>query len=193
MNRAIFFDRDGTLLVEMGYLSHPSLVRPYAFAAEALSLARQAGFLAIVVTNQSGIARGFLKEEDLEAVHERMHSLLAAAGAGVDAVYYCPHHPDGTVAAYSAACDCRKPGTGLGLRAVSRYGIDPARSYTVGDKAADFQFGRNLGTTPCLVRTGYGDTEAAKLAKLGLEKPLVFDNVLEAVKYIVGRDSEERS
>jgi D-glycero-D-manno-heptose 1,7-bisphosphate phosphatase len=193
VSKAIFFDRDGTLLVETGYLSHPSLVKPYHFAAEALKLSREAGFLNVVVTNQSGIARGYLHEPDLETIHERMRSLLAQEGAGVDAIYYCPHHPAGAVPEYSITCDCRKPGTGLGLRAINQFGIDPALSYAVGDKVTDFLFGRNLGARPCLVRTGYGDAESERLVQLGLEKADIFDNVLEAARYIVAGDREELS
>jgi D-glycero-D-manno-heptose 1,7-bisphosphate phosphatase len=188
LRKAIFFDRDGTLLVETGYLAHPSLVKPYRFTAEALRRAREAGFFLVVVSNQSGIARGYLKEEDLGAIHARMKQLLAADGAAVDAVYYCPHHVEGTVAAYVSRCDCRKPAPGMARKAVEQYGLDPARSYVVGDKVSDFLMGRNLGAASCLVRTGYGDVESLKLAELGLDGAAVFDNVLEAVKYIVSRD-----
>lgn len=191
MRQAIFFDRDGTLLVETGYLSHPSLVRPYHFTAEALRLAKEAGFFLVVVTNQSGIARGFIKEDELEAIHERMNRLLAEDGAAVDAIYYCPHHPMGMLHEYCAHCECRKPDTGMGQKAITQHGIDPARSYVIGDKVTDFLFGRNLGATPCLVRTGYGDSESERLIQLGLEEADVFDNVLEATKYIVAREREE--
>lgn len=190
MRKAIFFDRDGTLLVEMGYISHPSLVMPYHFTAEALRLAKEAGFFLVVVSNQSGVARGYLREGDVAAIHDRMSSLLAAEGAGVDAVYYCPHHPEGAVAGYGMACDCRKPGTGMGLRAINQHGLDPAMSYAVGDKVTDFLFGRNLGAEPCLVRTGFGDTESESLIELGLERADIFDNVLEATKYIVDKDRQ---
>lgn len=193
MRKAIFFDRDGTLLVETGYLAHISMVKPYHFAADALKLTAEAGFLNIVVTNQSGIARGYLHEEDLQGIHERMRTLLAREGASVDAVYYCPHHVRGSVPEYSVSCNCRKPGTGLGLRAIKQFGIDPALSYVIGDKVTDFLFGRNLGARPCLVRTGYGDGESARLVQLGLEKADIFDNVLEAVKYILAREREELS
>jgi D-glycero-D-manno-heptose 1,7-bisphosphate phosphatase len=193
LKRAIFFDRDGTLLVETGYLLHPSMVKPYHFAAEALRLVKEAGFLLVVVTNQSGIARGYLKEADLEAIHARMAALLAEEGVGVDAVYYCPHHIEGSVPGYSTRCDCRKPGSAMGQRAAAQHGIDLRRSYVVGDKVSDFLFGRNLGAGSCLVRTGYGDTESRRLVQLGLEDAHIFDNVLEAAKYIVNKEREELS
>jgi D-glycero-D-manno-heptose 1,7-bisphosphate phosphatase len=193
LRKAIFFDRDGTLLVEMGYLSHPSLVRPYYFTPEALRLAKGAGFFLVVVTNQSGIARGFLREGDLDAIHARMKTLLARDGAAVDAIYYCPHHPQGTVADYTARCDCRKPAPGMGRRAAGQHDIDLAGSYVVGDKMSDFRFGRNLGATSCLVRTGYGDAESLALIQSGLKEADIFDNVLEATKYIVEKEREELS
>ena len=193
MRKAIFFDRDGTLLVETGYLAHPSLDKPYHFTPEALRMAKEAGFFLAVFTNQSGIARGYLREGDLEAIHGRMRALLAEDGAEVDAIFYCPHHPEGAVPDYCVRCGCRKPATGMGDRAIGQHGIDPARSYAVGDKVTDFLFGRNLGATPCLVRTGYGDSESERLIQLGLEKADIFDNVLEAVKWITDKEREELS
>ena len=193
MRKAIFFDRDGTLLVETGYLAHPSLVRPYAFAGEALKLARGAGFFLVVVSNQSGIARGYLRESDLAAIHERMESLLALEGAGVDEIYYCPHHPMGTVADYCKRCECRKPAAGMGLKAVEQHGIDPAQSFVIGDKVTDYLFGRNLGARSLLVRTGYGDTESRRLIESGMDGNDIFDNVLEATEYIIGKEGNEPS
>jgi D-glycero-D-manno-heptose 1,7-bisphosphate phosphatase len=190
LRKAIFFDRDGTLLVEMGYLTHPSLVRPYHFTAEALRLAREAGFLLVVATNQSGIARGYLEEGDVEAIHERMQVVLAEQGAKVDAVYYCPHHPNGTIEGYSIVCDCRKPAIGMALRAIAQHGIDPARSFVVGDKLTDVGFGNSFGAVSCLVRTGYGDGESRSEPTPGLEAAGVFDNVLEAVRWIVEKEGE---
>jgi D-glycero-D-manno-heptose 1,7-bisphosphate phosphatase len=183
-NKAVFLDRDGTLLVEVGYLNHPSLVAPYEFTARALNIARRNGFLLIGVTNQSGIARGYLSERDLAEVHRRMQTVLGKTGASLDAVYYCAHHPHGTVAAYRRKCDCRKPGTALGLAAAERFDIDLSRSYMIGDKETDLLFGRNLGVTPCLVRTGYGSREEGTVRVPEQGTVPVFDNVLAAVDWI---------
>ncbi len=184
--KAVFFDRDGTLLVEMGYINHPSLVAPYKFTVEALRIARESGFLLIAVTNQSGVARGYISERDLGDIHRRMQDILGVAGVPLDAVYYCPHHKDGTVAAFRRECNCRKPGTGMGLEAAERFGIDLVRSYMVGDKETDVLFGRNLGVTACLVRTGYGSHEERAMKARPPGDFHVFENVLAAVEWIAG-------
>lgn len=184
--KAIFLDRDGTLLVEVGYLNHPSLVAPYRFTLEALRMARRAGFLLIVVTNQSGIARGYLSEDDLAAIHERMAMIFRESGVELDAIYYCPHLDKGTVERYGHKCSCRKPGTLLGERAIERFGIDREASFMIGDKETDLEFGRALGVTPCLVRTGFGRYEEASRGGGGLAGAHVFDNLLRCVEWICG-------
>ncbi|MFH1313597.1 MAG: HAD family hydrolase [Candidatus Eisenbacteria bacterium] len=186
MKRAIFFDRDGTLLVELGYLAHPSRVAPYHFAAEALRRAREHGYLLIGITNQSAIARGYLSEADLSVIHRRMQDVFKQTHAELDAMYYCPHHPDGTVETYRKKCNCRKPGTELGEQAARRFDIDLKRSFLVGDKETDLLFGSRLGMTACLVRTGLGASEEERLGSEGLKDSMVFDNVLEAVNWITG-------
>jgi D-glycero-D-manno-heptose 1,7-bisphosphate phosphatase len=184
--KAIFLDRDGTLLVEVGYLNHPSQVAPYQFAAEALKLARQAGFLLILVTNQSGIARGYLSEAELGAIHDRMEGILRESGAELDGIYYCPHHAKGTIEGYAKDCACRKPGTLLGERAAERFDLDLGASFMIGDKETDLAFGRALGVTPCLVRTGFGSFEESSRGPTGLKGARVFDNLLDAVRWICG-------
>jgi len=183
--KALFLDRDGTLLVEVGYLNHPSQVMPYHFAIQALKLARQAGYLLILITNQSGIARGYLSEVELNEIHGRMQSLLGEGSAGLDAIYYCPHHKEGTVDEYSGECACRKPGTLFGQEAAERFGIDLEASFMIGDKETDLEFGRALGVAPCLVRTGFGSFEESSLGSAGLEGARIFDNLLDAVRWII--------
>jgi D-glycero-D-manno-heptose 1,7-bisphosphate phosphatase len=190
VKKAIFFDRDGTLLVEMGYVAHASQIWPYSFACEALRLARARGFLLVMVTNQSGIARGWLSEEDLAAVHARMQEVLKQGGAELDAIYYCPHHPQGTVERYRQSCSCRKPAPGLGLAAIRDLGIDAARSLVIGDKASDLRFGQALGLSTCLVRTGFGAAEEARLGEEGLSGVHVAGNALEAVSWAIQREAE---
>jgi D-glycero-D-manno-heptose 1,7-bisphosphate phosphatase len=185
--KAIFLDRDGTLLVEVGYLNHPSQVMPYHFTVEALRLARKAGYLLILVTNQSGIARGYLSEAELETIHDKMQALLEEGGAGLDAVFYCPHHKNGSVNEYAVKCSCRKPGIELGLRAARRFNIDLEASFMIGDKKTDLEFGRALGVTPCLVRTGFGTFEEKSLGPAGFEGARIFDNLLDSVRYITTR------
>lgn len=188
MTKAIFFDRDGTLLVEAGYINHPSLVAPYRFSLEAVAHAKRSGFLAVVVTNQSGVARGWLSEQELGAVHKRMVDAFAAGGAAIDAVFYCPHHPQGTVPAYRVACACRKPGALLGVRAAEQFAIDLARSYVIGDKLSDIGFADAVGARSCLVRTGFGRSGEARLAPTGRRDVHVAENALEAVLWAVEED-----
>ena len=119
MNRAVFLDRDGTLIEEVGYLDRLDRLRFFPYSVDAVRLLNAAGFAVIVVTNQAGIARGFFDEAFVEATHGHIADTLAAGGARIDGFYYCPHHPDGTVASYRQACDCRKPQPGMLRRAAA--------------------------------------------------------------------------
>ena len=156
---AVFLDRDGTLVEERDYLDDPDDVELVPGAAEAIRRLRANGFLIVVVTNQSGIARGLYREEDYLAVRERLQELLERAGAGLDATYHCPHHPD-----FTGPCDCRKPGPGMYRRAVRDLGIDLERSWFVGDKTTDVEPARSLGGTGVLVLTGYGPESKENVA-----------------------------
>jgi D-glycero-D-manno-heptose 1,7-bisphosphate phosphatase len=144
--RAAFFDRDGTLIDDVHYIADPALVVLRPGAARSVKRLNDAGWLAIVVTNQSGIARGRVTEEAYRRVEARTVELLAASGARIDASYYCPHLPEIT-----GACDCRKPGTGLFLRAAAEHGVDLARSVYVGDKIRDVEPSVSLGGLGILV------------------------------------------
>ena len=156
--RAVFLDRDGTLIEEGTYLSDPERVVLLPGAASALSELRDAGFALVVVTNQSGIARGLYGENEYHAVAQRLDDLLAEAGSSVDATMYCPHHPD-----FGPACQCRKPATGMFRQAAAELGLDLADSYYVGDKALDVAPALELGGVGVLVRTGDGMDEAARV------------------------------
>ncbi len=144
---AVFLDRDGTLIEDPGYISDPAQVRLLPGAAEAVAALGQAGARVIVVTNQSGIARGFLTEEQYAATSRRLEDLLAAEGAGLDAQYHCPHHPELT-----GPCDCRKPGTALFRVAAEQFGLDLARSWWVGDRRRDVLPARTLGGRGVLIQ-----------------------------------------
>jgi D-glycero-D-manno-heptose 1,7-bisphosphate phosphatase len=151
---AVFLDRDGTISEEVGYLNHPSRFRMFPFAAEAIRRLNQAGLPVIVVTNQSGVGRGYFPESLVDAVHEMMSKELATQGARLDAIYYCPHNS-------ADACDCRKPKTGLLERAAREHSLDLKRSFVVGDRHGDIVLGQNAGARSILVRTGYGEGELA--------------------------------
>lgn len=148
---AVFLDRDGTVVEERDYLADPDDVALVPGAARAIVRLREAGYAVVVVTNQSGIARGLYSEADYRAVAARVSELLAAEGATLTGTYYCPHHPDLT-----GPCDCRKPGTGMYRRAAADLGLDLSRSVYVGDKVTDVEPGLALGGRSLLVRTGYG-------------------------------------
>ncbi len=156
--RAVFLDRDGTLIDEKYYLSDPERVVLIPGTPAALSDLRDAGFALVVVTNQSGIARGLYSEDEYHAVAKRLDDLLAAAGSPVDATMYCPHHPDS-----GHACDCRKPATGMYRQAAAELGLALANSYYVGDKVSDVTPALELGGVGVLVRTGFGADEAARV------------------------------
>ena len=141
--KAVFFDRDGTLNVDIHYLHRPEDFQWIPGAQEAIRYVNDRGYLAILVTNQSGVARGYYPERDVVRVYDWMNEELAKAGAHLDALYYCPHHPEGSVAQYARACDCRKPKPGLVDRACRDFGIDRARSYFVGDTVSDMACARN--------------------------------------------------
>ena len=145
-------------------------------AAQAIRRLNEAGLAVVLVTNQSGIARGLYSEADYVSVAERLDQVLHAVGVRIDATYYCPHHPD-----HGGPCDCRKPGTGLYLRAARDLGVDPSASYYVGDKLSDVLPARALGGLGILVRTGYG----AEVEPALLEEFLVADDVSGAVDIIV--------
>lgn len=181
---AVFLDRDGTIIDEVGYLDRPERVELYPFSSTAIRALNRAGFRVIMVTNQSGIARGFFDEPMVHAIHAHMATLLAAGGAHLDAYYYCPHHPDGHVVPYGGACQCRKPGRGMVDRAVEEFGIDPARSFTVGDRWLDVRLAQNTGGRGILVRTGYGALEETR-RPADVVVDAVVSNLVAAVSHIL--------
>ena len=145
----VLLDRDGTLNVEKNYLSDPDELALFPGTARALKRLRALGYGLVVVTNQSGVGRGYFTAAAVDRVHDRLRELLAADGASVDAIYICPHAPD-------QACGCRKPLPGLARQAIAEFGFDPERSVVIGDKAADIGLGRAIGAATILVRTGWG-------------------------------------
>ena len=183
---AVFLDRDGTLIDEVGYLDRVDRVQLYPWSTDAIRALNRAGVRVVMVTNQSGIARGFFDEETVRRVHDHIAERLAAAGAHLDAYYYCPHHPDGKVAGYAQRCDCRKPGRALVDRAVRELGIDPARSFTVGDRWLDVELANVVGAEGLLVRTGYGTRDAA-VPVPGVTAAAIVDNLAAAAGWILQR------
>lgn len=151
---AVFFDRDGVLNVEKNYLHKSEDFAWQPEAPEAIAWLKSQGYLVIVVTNQSGIARGYYEETDMHALHDHMQVLLQKHNAAIDAFYYCPHLPNGKVAVYAKECRCRKPGPGMIEQALAEYAIDRSRSFLVGDKVSDVQAAEAAGIHGCLYEGG---------------------------------------
>jgi D-glycero-D-manno-heptose 1,7-bisphosphate phosphatase len=151
---AVFLDRDDTIIRDPGYLSDPHGIDILPGAAEAIHVLNDSGIPAIIITNQSGIARGLFKEDTLGAIHKRLTTLLAAQGARIDAIYYCPHHPDGIREGYRVTCTCRKPQPGLLLKAAQDFGLDLRLCYLVGDKPIDVETIHKAGGKGILITTG---------------------------------------
>ncbi len=174
MRPAAFLDRDGTLLDDPGYLGDPSQVRLLPGTVEALRLLGDLGMARIVVTNQSGIARGLITESQVEAVHREAARQLGVEGVGVEGWYFCPHAPE-------AGCDCRKPGTALHLRAAREHQLDLATSWCIGDRIGDVAAAEALGARAVLVKSGEGLRHAAEARGLGIP---VATNLLAAAELI---------
>jgi D-glycero-D-manno-heptose 1,7-bisphosphate phosphatase len=185
---AIFMDRDGTLSHEVGYVNHPSRFRLYPWTTAAVRAINQASWLAVVVTNQAGVARGYFPESVFDEVQQRLCSNVESGGGRFDAVYTCLHHPTVGEAPYRADCDCRKPRPGLLRRAEAELGADLRRSWVIGDRHSDLQLAWNVGARGALVKSGYGLGEVTYLAPGWPRQPdLVAENLLEAVERILGR------
>ena len=172
--RFVMLDRDGTIIAERHNLSHPDQVELLPGSASGLRTMRDLGCGLLVLTNQSGIGRGYFDVDMLAKVHCRIKELLAAQGVELDGIYYCPHTPE-------QGCDCRKPATGLALQAAAEHGFDPAMGFVVGDKRCDVDLGRNIGARSILVRTGYGNEEA-RLPDLRVDR--ICDDLADAASFI---------
>lgn len=182
---AVFLDRDGVLVDELDFLTDPDALRLVPGAAEAIRELNRHNVPAVVVTNQSAVARGLVDERGLGAIHERLRERLAEGGAHLDAIFYCPHHPTEGHAPYRIVCDCRKPQPGLLLRAARMLGLDLASSWIIGDSARDLEAGAAAGVRGVLVATGKGVRENTKLTAAG-RAPLHFvPDVRAAVELVL--------
>jgi D-glycero-D-manno-heptose 1,7-bisphosphate phosphatase len=187
---AVFLDRDGTLIEEVGYLNHIDRIRWLPRSAPAVRRLNERGLPAILVTNQSGVARRIFDMALLRRVHETIEGRLAAEGARLDGIYVCPHHPDGIDPEYRRACDCRKPRPGLFVKAAADHGVDLSRSYLVGDSATDMEAARNAGVTGVLVMTGYGRGDLVyRIPERGLSPAHAAEDLLDAVEWILAREA----
>lgn len=178
--RAVFLDRDGTINEEVGYLDSLDKLVIIPTAFEAVRVINRLGFRAIVVTNQSGVARGFFDESFLRQLHAHMRGLFLAEGAVIDDFYYCPHHPTDGYAPYLRQCSCRKPEPGMLLEAAHKWGIDLKSSYMIGDQKKDIELIRRVGGKGILVETGFG----REVSEVEWKPDFRALDILEAVKWI---------
>ena len=184
MRAAVFLDRDGTIIEDVGYLDALERLAFFPWAVDAVRALNRSGLAVVVITNQSGVARGYFDEAFVQETHRRMSERFAAGGARIDGYYYCPHHPDGSVPAYRSRCACRKPGRGLIDRAAADLGLDLARSFVVGDKWGDVQLGRAIGARAILVRTGSGAAEERRPVD-GVAADTIADNLAAAASWVL--------
>lgn len=184
MNKAVFLDRDGTINREVNYLYNPNDFIFIPGAIEAIKVFHELGYHVIVITNQAGVARGYFKEADVKTLHQHIDKLLAAEDTYIDAYYYCPHHPEGTVEEYKIECNCRKPHTGLIEQAVKDFDIDLSESIIIGDKEIDVQTGKNVGIGNngsgwcVLVRSGHPVDEKKTVADIVCDSLYEFSKLL---------------
>ena len=184
MKPAVFLDRDGTMIEDVGYLDAIARVQLFPWTIDSIRALKRAGLAVVVVTNQSGIARGLIDEALVDATHSYLSERIEAGGGRVDAYYYCPHHPRGSVARLALDCGCRKPARGLVDRAASDLGLDPSRSFVVGDKWIDVQLARAVGARAILVRTGSGTAEEGR-PPAGVSADTIVDNLAAAASWIL--------
>jgi D-glycero-D-manno-heptose 1,7-bisphosphate phosphatase len=186
MKSAVFFDRDGTINVEVGYLRDLEHLVLMPGAGAAIRRLNEAGLKVVLVTNQSGIARGYFTEDFVRETHELLERKLQTEGARLDGIYYCPHHPQSGNTPYTRECDCRKPATGMIDRAARELDIDIRRSFVVGDKWSDVELGQRAGAKSVLVRTGFAPDDPGNVRPVHLADPdFVAYTIAEAVDWII--------
>lgn len=186
MRPAVFLDRDGTINEQMGYINHISRFHLLPGVGEAIRCLNQNRIPVVVVSNQSGLARGYFPESLLGEIHEKMIRLLAEQDASLDGIYFCPHHPEAKKPELRLACECRKPKPGLLFRAARELNLDLAGSYLVGDRWSDLKTAVNCGAAPVLVLTGYGRGDLAYIGPQEEVQPVfVADDLSQAVQWIL--------
>jgi D,D-heptose 1,7-bisphosphate phosphatase len=181
---AVFLDRDGTMIEEVGYLDRLDRLTLFPWTLDSIRLLNRAGFRVIVVSNQAGVARGYFGEDFVARTHAHLDGLVHASGGEVAGYYYCPHHPDAPVPEYRQACDCRKPAPGLLQRAAREHQLDLGRSFLVGDRWTDIEAGIRAGVRSVLVRSGYGNAEAAR-PPVGTAAAAMAQTLIDATTWIL--------
>ncbi len=183
---AVFLDRDGTINEEVEFLRTPDQLRLIPGAGAAIRTLNERGIPVCVISNQSGVARGFLTESDLVPIHARLERELSKDSARLDRIYYCPHHPTEGRPPYDVACPCRKPATGMLEQGARELDIDLTRSFVVGDRIVDVQAGKAVGATTILVMTGYGQNALEECRRDSVVPECVAPSIGEAIQFITG-------
>ena len=185
MRKAIFLDRDGTINEEVNYLKYPEEIRIFPKAVKALHTFKSLGFLNIIITNQSGIARGYLSEDDLEKIHNEFRKILKHDGKElIDLIYFSPFHPEGIVEKYRSDSPDRKPGTGMIEKALKKFNLNLSESFLIGDSYTDIKCAVNAGIKSILVRTGYGTRDEKICIDENLKPEYIADDIYEASEFI---------
>lgn len=185
MKKAVFLDRDGVLIEDVNYLSSLSQIKFFADIPNGLKRLKSTGFLLIVITNQSGVARGYFTEDFVRKTHQKLNQILQTYQIQIDASYFCPHHPEGH-SPYNIVCGCRKPNPGMIHKAAIEHDIDIDQSYMIGDKISDMELALNANLTGILVKTGYGVQQSERIAET---YPQInqFDSFSSATDFIIRR------
>jgi D-glycero-D-manno-heptose 1,7-bisphosphate phosphatase len=186
---AVFLDRDGTIIEERGYLERLEHLDIFPWTGDALRLLKRAGYATVVITNQSGIARGIIDEAFLNYVHQTIDARLVSSGGGIDRYYFCPHFPQAKIERYRQTCGCRKPAPGMIEQACREMDLDASSSVMVGDRWLDVACGGAAGTRTVLVRSGHGLSEADGAPPEGVTADAILNNLMEAVGWILRSSS----
>jgi D,D-heptose 1,7-bisphosphate phosphatase len=178
-NKAVFLDRDGTINIDVHYLADPDKFEMYPGVGEGVRELKNHGFKVIVVTNQSGIGRGYYSLDQLSAIHKKMNNIFLRYDITLDGIYYCPHHPDDH-------CNCRKPNTGLFEKAISQHNINISKSFMVGDKLLDIEAGKKIGARTILIPELHVREEFLQTHDIWNYRPdYIAENFLEGVRWIL--------
>jgi D-glycero-D-manno-heptose 1,7-bisphosphate phosphatase len=191
---AVFIDRDGTINEEMGYVNHVNRFRILPGVPQAIRMLNRHGFLVLVVSNQSGVARGYYPLDLVKTLHQILLTRIREKKGSIDEIFFCPHHPAGSIPEFSRDCDCRKPKIGLIQQACKSFEIDLQRSFVVGDMCTDIELAHRAGLTGVLVKTGYGLGEIEYILPQKTAQPAhIAEDLLDAVRWILGRRDGDQS
>jgi D-glycero-D-manno-heptose 1,7-bisphosphate phosphatase len=189
--RAVFLDRDGTINRDVGYPNSYGMIKIFSYSFAAVRKINEAGFLSVIVTNQSGVGKGFIEEKNLHNIHQKMRLAFSKKKAYFDGIYYCPHYELSEMPEYRKVCSCRKPNLGMAQQAVQDLNIDTTKSYMIGDKVEDILFGMNINATPILLLTGFGQQSLPKLREKGMEPAHVAETLIDAVDWILEKEKSK--